>query len=191
MPRENLGSTSSKTSAILPSFLSHKKGAKGAESGADAWRRARHSRQPTRVCAASASCLFDAVDGGDDVKSPMPMHDGKVVTKIVGSGVYGARCAIYYADGSSQRSEGYNVYDALIKEFGFVTYTSRDHDRYFGGEAFEAVPSDDASEWEQFSENPNTPGAPASALNGGYSGWRRKGATGREACGAGQSLSGT
>jgi len=76
----------------------------------------------------------------------MAMHNGKEVTKITGSAVYGTHCMIHYADGSSQKSEGYNVYDTLVQEFGFVTYKSMEHDRYFGGESFEAVPSNDTSE---------------------------------------------
>ena len=106
------------------------------------------------------------------------IHEGKEVTKIAGSAVYGARCVIYYADGSSQKSEGYNVYDTLIQDLGFVTYKSMEHDRYFGGESFEAVPPNDASEWEEFDQRKNM---------GGQSGWRRKGMVE----GAGAFLNGT
>ena len=97
------------------------------------------------------------------------LHEGKEVVKISGSAVYGCRSTIHYADGSIQtQSSGdkstYSKLDGLIKQFGFITYKSFDHERYYAGERFEAVPVEDPSEWEEIPRD-----AP-----GFVSGWIRK-----------------
>ena len=86
--------------------------------------------------------------------------------QISGSSVHGFRSTIHYADGSistdsNSEKRTYSKLDHLIKQFGFITYKGKSHDRYFGGETFEAVPVEDPSEWEEF----DTQSA---------SGWRRK-----------------
>ena len=97
------------------------------------------------------------------------LHEGKEVVKISGSAVYGCRSTIHYADGSIQtQSSGnkstYSKLDGLIKQFGFITYKSFNHERYYAGERFEAVPVEDPSEWEEIPRG--TPGI--------VSGWIRK-----------------
>lgn len=100
------------------------------------------------------------------------LHEGKEVVKISGSAVYGWRSTIHYADGSIQTQSNsdestYSQRDDLIKQFGFIKYKSKEHDRYYGGERFEAVPVEDPSEWEEF----DTPQARTTVS---HSGWRRK-----------------
>mmetsp|Transcript_56691 Transcript_56691/g.90134 ORF Transcript_56691/g.90134 Transcript_56691/m.90134 type:complete len:181 (+) Transcript_56691:64-606(+) len=78
------------------------------------------------------------------------MHDGKEVLKITGSSVYGSRSRIHYVDGSSKDGTSCHSFDDLVKKFGFVTHWQREHDRYYGGDMFEAVPIEDPDEWETF-----------------------------------------
>ena len=89
--------------------------------------------------------------------------------QISGSSVYGFRSTIHYADGSIQTDSNsdnrtYSKLDDLIKQFGFITYKSFNHERYYAGERFEAVPVEDPSEWEEIPRG--TPGI--------VSGWIRK-----------------
>jgi hypothetical protein len=79
------------------------------------------------------------------------MHDGKEVLKITGSAVYGAArhsSHIHYIDGTSEKSDSYDAYDALVEEFGFVVHKSREEAPESGCEMFEAVPFEDPDEWE-------------------------------------------
>lgn len=91
------------------------------------------------------------------------MHDGKEVLKITGvsqshslcvvsgvSSVYGSRSRIHYVDGSSNDGTSCHSFDDLVKQFGFVIHRQREHDRYYGGDMFEAVPIEDPDEWETF-----------------------------------------
>jgi hypothetical protein len=107
------------------------------------------------------------------------LHEGKEVVKISGSAVYGCRSTIHYADGSIQTESGagdskssiYSRLDGLIKQFGFITYKSMEHERYYAGPMFEAVPLEDPSEWEEIVIPRGTP----VRLSGStVSGWRRK-----------------
>ena len=107
------------------------------------------------------------------------LHEGKEVVAISGSSVYGIRSTIHYADGSilteSSAGEGtdhptYRKWNHLIKQFGFTKYYRWEHDRYYQGELFEAVPKEDPSEWEKFDTRPHGSGL----MESGQSGWRRK-----------------
>jgi hypothetical protein len=102
------------------------------------------------------------------------LHEGKEVVQISGSSVYGWRSTIHFADGSIQTQGSsdkstYSALDGLIKRFGFVTYRQTEHERYYTGERFEAVPVEDPSEWE---EHEFGFAGPASGVT--TSGWRRK-----------------
>jgi hypothetical protein len=80
------------------------------------------------------------------------VHDGKEVLRITGSAVYGSRSCVHYVDGSVAKSEKYNEFDSLVEKLGFIVHKSREHDRYYGGEMFEAVPPEDPDEWELYPE---------------------------------------
>jgi hypothetical protein len=106
-------------------------------------------------------------------------HAGKEVTLFAGTTgtmAEGARCIIYYADGSKKECSGYNHFDSLIEEFGFIRYTSFGDDPYSGGvyECFEAVPPGNASEWEEFDQRFELLGEIRAS---GIAAWRRKGHT--------------
>lgn len=101
-------------------------------------------------------------------------HEGKEVKQVAGTMAGCARCIAYYADGSKKECHGYNRFDSLIKEFGFVKYTSYGDDPRSGAiyECFEAVPLGDLSEWEEFEQRFEHNGEIRAS---GLSAWRRKG----------------
>ena len=97
-------------------------------------------------------------------------HEGKEVLRITGSMVFGQRCQVHYVDGSkSNEYKQYTDLDALIKRFEFIVYKGYDHDRYYQGEFFTAVPPEDPTEWEHI-----PPPAVMPLSNAPYSGWRPK-----------------
>ena len=83
--------------------------------------------------------------------------------------------AVCYADGTFQRSREYDTFDSLIEEFDCRVRS--DHDRYYGGECFEAIPTEDhdTADWEYVLAGDVPIGGAGRSMGGGFSGWRRRG----------------
>lgn len=113
------------------------------------------------------------------------MHEGKEVVKFAGVSFFTPGCGsvMCYADGTFEESGDYDAFDSLIEESGFVVYRGQDHDRYYGGECFEAIPIEDhdTADWEYVEAGDVPLRGTGRSMNGGYSGWRRKGEEGQRA----------